>query len=70
MRGNMANIAPDWVLGWVGCKVCGYEWNAATAELPNYSVAIAAIVTGLKEFQCPCPRCGQERCQIVNILGE
>lgn len=66
----MANLAENWAMGVVKCDSCGYEWNVSVSDLPQISDAVAAIVTGAKDFQIFCPECGHFPCAMIEISGE
>jgi hypothetical protein len=66
----MAIQANSWTFAVVRCECCGYEWEAATEDLPKDSRLIAQIVTEKAEFRCPCPECGNSSCAVICIVGE
>jgi Zn finger protein HypA/HybF involved in hydrogenase expression len=67
----MATLADYWVLGKIQCECCGYKWTALCGDFSLYGRAVADFVTsGQVEFKCTCPKCNQEKCQVVEVMGE
>jgi hypothetical protein len=68
----MAILADYWVLGKIQCDGCGYKWTALCGDLnlPQCGKALADLVTGQVEFKCACPKCDQEKCRMVEVIGE
>lgn len=67
----MAYCAHDWVIGWLRCPSCGYEWNALvdTEDMPRAGPYLVSITTGPGKFQALCPTCGKMG-QLQEIAGE
>jgi len=55
----MGEVAESWVIGWLVCPKCGYEWDASVERSDMFRAGemLADIVTGKRKFGVQCPQC-------------